>query len=258
MQMHEGVTAINDEAMESLLNNFDQIYQGYKDALVEIEALKLKCSSERMRSEALDTACNDLKLENERLKKAYTETLFKFTDQMKYLTEYRSLKEDLEKANSKFLALEEEQKRKIEELQQENNSKLLELEKQLSSSICERASNDSIIKQLQQELASHEAHIEILNSKLELVAAEVDAQYQNQMEELRGLVMIEQEEKKDLQRKLQSAENEIKIMRNKQAEQQRELISIHHVDALKKKVMTLRKENESLKRKLVVSEFDSA
>ncbi|KAJ3698699.1 hypothetical protein LUZ61_002404 [Rhynchospora tenuis] len=252
MQMNEGTAAINDEDMESLLKNFDQIYQGYKDALLEIEALKLKCSSERMRSEALDTACNDLKLENERLKKAYTETMFKFTDQMNYLTEYRSLKEDLEKANSKFLALEEEHKRKIEELQQENDSKLLELERQL------RESNDSMIKQLQLELATREAHIGILDSKLEQVTAEVDAQYQNQMEELRGLVMIEQEEKKDLQRKLQSAENEIKIMRNKQAEQQRESISIHHVDALKKKVMTLRKENESLKWKLVVSEFDSA
>lgn len=38
------------------------LYQGYKDALVEIQTLKLKCSSERMRSEALNTACNDLKL----------------------------------------------------------------------------------------------------------------------------------------------------------------------------------------------------
>ncbi|KAF3325571.1 Protein At-4/1 [Carex littledalei] len=256
--MNEGVTAINDQEMESLLRNFDQIYQGYKDALVEIQTLKLKCSSERMRSEALDTACNDLKLENERLKRAYTETLFKFTNQMKYYTEYRSMKEELEKANSNFLALEEEHKRKIEALQQENDSKLVELEKQLSSFHCERASNEGIIKQLQLELASHEAHIGILNSKLGQVTAEVDAQYQNQMEELRGLVMIEQEEKKDLQKKLQSAENELKIMRNKQAELQRESLSIHHVDALKQKVMKLRKENESLKRKLLVSEFDSA
>jgi hypothetical protein len=40
-------------------------YQGYKDALVEMQTLKLKCSSERMRSEALDAACNDLKLGNQ-------------------------------------------------------------------------------------------------------------------------------------------------------------------------------------------------
>ncbi|KAJ3696250.1 hypothetical protein LUZ60_001627 [Juncus effusus] len=252
------MASASDEEMESLLHNFDQIYHGYKDALMELKSLKLKYSSERMRCEAVQTACNDLKTENERMKRKYTETLFKFTNQMKYHTEYHNLREELEKSNNKFLALEEEHKRNIEKLQQEYNAKLLDFENQLCSAIGQRDSNEDIIRQLKLELASHETHIGILNTKLENVTADVDAQYQNEMQELRSLVMIEREEKKEMQTKLQNAENELKMMRSKQAEQQRDAISVHHVESLKQKIMKLRKENESLKRKLLVSEFDNA
>jgi cell division protein FtsB len=48
----------------------------------------------------------------------------------------------------------------------------------------------------------------------------------------------------------------VRITRMKQAEQQRDSISVQHVETLKQKVMKLRKENESLKRKLASTELD--
>jgi hypothetical protein len=119
----------------------------------------------------------------------------------------------------------------------------------------------------------------------------------NEIQDLRDVIAVEQEEKKDMQRKLQNAENECKLQegicvsvlnwgtriwnvyyclipsvhwlpldgfifsigavrmtRMKQAEQQRDSISVQHVETLKQKVMKLRKENESLKRRLASSE----
>jgi uncharacterized protein YlxW (UPF0749 family) len=48
----------------------------------------------------------------------------------------------------------------------------------------------------------------------------------------------------------------VRIMKMKQAEQQRDSVAVQHVEALKQKVMKLRKENESLKRRLASSELD--
>jgi uncharacterized protein YlxW (UPF0749 family) len=48
----------------------------------------------------------------------------------------------------------------------------------------------------------------------------------------------------------------VSIMKMKQAEQQRDSVAVQHVEALKQKVMKLRKENESLKRRLASSELD--
>ena len=46
----------------------------------------------------------------------------------------------------------------------------------------------------------------------------------------------------------------VRVMRMRQAEQQRDSVSVQHVETLKQKVMKLRKENESLKRRLASSE----
>ncbi|VAI55376.1 unnamed protein product [Triticum turgidum subsp. durum] len=48
----------------------------------------------------------------------------------------------------------------------------------------------------------------------------------------------------------------VRILKMKQAEQQRDSVSVQHVESLKQKVMKLRKENESLKRRLASSELD--
>ncbi|KAG8069755.1 hypothetical protein GUJ93_ZPchr0006g43234 [Zizania palustris] len=122
------VAAAADEELESLLRNFHRLCQGYKDALMEAQALRVSYSFESQKREALESHIADLKSDNERLRRLYTETLFKFTNQMKFHTESRNLKEELEKANRRLLSLEEEYKREIKHLKlgSEMNSNALE------------------------------------------------------------------------------------------------------------------------------------
>uniref|UniRef100_A0A0D3F0P8 CCT domain-containing protein n=1 Tax=Oryza barthii TaxID=65489 RepID=A0A0D3F0P8_9ORYZ len=229
---------------------------GYKDALVEAQALRVNCSSESERRQALESHVADLKSDNERLRRLYTETLFKFTNQMKFHTESRNLKEELEKANTRLLSMEEEYKREIEQLKLGSEMNSNDLENKLSCALVQQATNEAVIKQLNLELEAHKAHIDMLSSRLEQVTADVHQQYKNEIQDLKDVVIVEQEEKNDMHRKLQNTENELRIMKMKQAEQQRDSISVQHVETLKQKVMKFRKENESLKRRLATSELD--
>nr|CAD1827621.1 unnamed protein product [Ananas comosus var. bracteatus] len=221
-----GAITMSDEAMESLLRSFDQISQGYKDALAEIQSLRLTYSSENRRCEALETTYNGLKIDNERLRKLYAETLFKFANHMKCHIESRSLKSELEKANCRLLNLEEEHKRTIAILKQENELKIHDIANQLNCSLLQREADEATIKQLQLDLAARESHITTLSEKLGQVTTDVDTK--------------------------------LKLMKIRQAEQLMDSVSIHHVEILKQKIMKLRKENESLKRQLLASEFNGA
>ncbi|TVU33454.1 hypothetical protein EJB05_25272 [Eragrostis curvula] len=244
-----------DKELELLLRNFQRVSQGYKDALTEVQALRVNYSTESKKCEALESHITDLKRDNERLRRLYTETLFKFTNQVKFHAESRSLKEELQKANSRLLSMEEEHKREIEQVKHSNEVNSNALESKLSCALAQQAADGAATKQLKLELSAHKAHIDMLRSRLEQVTADVHSQYGNEIHDLRDVIAIEQEEKKDMNRKLQNAENELRIMRMKQAEQQRDSISVQHVETLKQKVMKLRKENESLKRRLASSEL---
>ncbi|XP_066317879.1 protein At-4/1 [Miscanthus floridulus] len=246
--------ASGDEELKSLLQNFHRVSQGYKDALMEVQALRVNCSTEFKRREALESHITDLKKDNERLRRLYTETLFKFTNQVKFHAEAQSLKEELEKANSRLLSMEEEHKRETEQLKHSSEMNSNALENKLSHALVQQARDEAAMKQLKLELSAHKAHIDMLGSRLEQVTADVHSQYKNEIQDLRDVISVEQEEKKDMHRKLQNAENELRITRMKQAEQQRDSVSIQHVETLKQKVMKLRKENESLKRRLASSE----
>ena len=249
-------TAAGDGELESLLRNFHRFSQGYKDALAEVQALRVSCSSESKKREALESHITDLKKDNERLRRLYTETLFKFTNQIKYHTEAQSLKEELGKANSRLLSMEEEHKREIEQLKHDNEMNCNALESKLSCALVQQAADEAAIKQLKLDLGAHKAHIDMLGSKLEQVTAEVHMKYKNDIQDLHDVIMVEQEEKDDTQRKLKTAENELRILKMKHAEQQRDSVSVQHVESLKQKVMKLRKENESLKRRLASSGLD--
>uniref|UniRef100_A0A453NBJ2 Uncharacterized protein n=1 Tax=Aegilops tauschii subsp. strangulata TaxID=200361 RepID=A0A453NBJ2_AEGTS len=158
---------------ESLLRNFHRFSQGYKDALAEAQALRVSCSSESKKREALESHITDLKKDNERLRRLYTETLFKFTNQIKYHTEAQSLKEELGKANSRLLSMEEEHKREVEQLKHDNEMNCNALESKLSCALVQQAADEAAIKQLKLDLGAHKAHIDMLGSKLEQVTAEV-------------------------------------------------------------------------------------
>ncbi|OEL34656.1 Protein At-4/1 [Dichanthelium oligosanthes] len=247
-----------DEELESLLRNFHRVSQGYKDALMEVQALRVNYSAESKKREALQSHITDLKRDNERLRRLYTETLFKFTNQVKFHVEAQSLKEELEKANSRLLSMKEEHKREVEQLKHNNEMDSNALENELSHALVQQATDETATKELKLELSAHKAHIDMLSSRLEQVTADVHLQYKNEIQDLRDVIAVEQEEKKDMHRKLQNAENELRITRMKQAEQQRDSISVQHVETLKQKVMKLRKENESLKRRLASSESVAA
>lgn len=248
--------AAGDEELESLLRNFHRFSQGYKDALMEAQALRVDCNSESKKREALESHIADLNRDNERLRRLYTETLFKFTNKMKFHTESQNLKEELGKANSRLLSMEEEHKREIEQLKHANEMSCNTLESKLSCALVQQATDEAVINQLKSDLGSHKAHVDMLNSRLEQVTAEVHMQYKNDLQDLNDVIMLEQEEKNGMQRKLKKAEDELRVLKMKQAEQQRDSVSVQHVETLKQKVMKLRKENESLKRRLASSELD--
>ncbi|KAM0838894.1 hypothetical protein ACQ4PT_060678 [Festuca glaucescens] len=258
--------AAGDEELESLLRNFHRFSEGYKDAIMEAQALRVNYSSESKKREALESHIADLKRgltenstfshNNERLRKLYTETLFKFTNQVKFHAECQNLKEELGKANGRLLSMEEEYKREIEQLKHDSEMNCNALESKLSCALAQRATDEATIGQLKSDLGAHKAHVDMLGGRLERVTGEVHMQYKNDIQDLNDVIMVEQEEKNDMQRKLKSAENELRIMKMKQAEQQRDSVSVQHVEALKQKVMKLRKENESLKRRLASSELD--
>ncbi|KAM0838895.1 hypothetical protein ACQ4PT_060678 [Festuca glaucescens] len=254
--------AAGDEELESLLRNFHRFSEGYKDAIMEAQALRVNYSSESKKREALESHIADLKrgrrieldilccADNERLRKLYTETLFKFTNQVKFHAECQNLKEELGKANGRLLSMEEEYKREIEQLKHDSEMNCNALESKLSCALAQRATDEATIGQLKSDLGAHKAHVDMLGGRLERVTDK------NDIQDLNDVIMVEQEEKNDMQRKLKSAENELRIMKMKQAEQQRDSVSVQHVEALKQKVMKLRKENESLKRRLASSELD--
>jgi len=81
----------------------------------------------KKKKEIINCSCH---ADNERLRRLYTETLFKFTNQVKFHAEAQSLKEELEKTNSKLISMEEEHKREVEQLRHNNeiNSNALENE----------------------------------------------------------------------------------------------------------------------------------
>ncbi|KAJ8505533.1 hypothetical protein OPV22_006419 [Ensete ventricosum] len=193
------LAATSDEGMESLVRNFEQIYQGYKDVLLEMQSLKTSRNYETRRYEALEATCNDLKT---------GPATFDITQRMKYRTKCQSLTKELEKANSKLLSLEDDHRKMIKMLKHENEQKIHDLEKQVSCSLHKQASDQALMNQLQQDLAAHETHIEILTSNFEQVTADLQSKYNSEIQELKDWLLAEQEEKNKLQVKLQKAENE--------------------------------------------------
>lgn len=117
-----------------------------------------------------------------------------------------------------------------------------------------KETNEATVTHLRQDLAAHKAHMQTLANRLDRVAFEVESKYHLELQDLKDCLMIEQEEKNELNKKLQGLEKELLISKTKRVEQQQDLASSRLVETLKQKIMKLRKENEILKRKLSHSE----
>ncbi|XP_019259723.1 PREDICTED: protein At-4/1 isoform X2 [Nicotiana attenuata] len=218
------MAATTDEAMESLLSSFDQIYDEFKNGAVEIQTLQADYITGSTKREALEFTVQRLQSENDRLRKLYAESL----NTLAY-KEYR---------------------RTIESLKGDHAERIQELESQIRRYQTEDAVNEATINQLRHDLVVHRSQIEALRRNLDQVSVEVDSRYHYEIQGLKDSLLVEQEEKNELNKRLQDMEKELFISRTKLVECQQDSTSSQHMHTLKQKIMKLRKENEVLKRQI--------
>ncbi|KAM4072798.1 hypothetical protein ACB094_11G166600 [Castanea mollissima] len=238
----------SEEEMESvLLPNFDLIYQDFKNAIAEIELLRSNSNAELKIREALQFTTHSLRQENERLSKLQSESLRNLADQLERRTKCQSLKEELKREHRKSMDL----------LKRDYMTKVGDLEAQIQGLLLEKATNEATINLLRQDLTAHKTQVQTLAKRLDRVHFDVESKYDLEIQDLKDCLMIEQEEKNELSRKIQELEKELLISRTKLVEQQRDTVSSRLVETLKLKIMKLRKENEILRRQLPCSEDGS-
>ncbi|KAG9449205.1 hypothetical protein H6P81_009170 [Aristolochia fimbriata] len=237
------MAATSDEALGRLLRDFEQIDQEYRDTVREIQLLKLSSSTEVRKREALEITCNNLKKENEHLAKMYTESLAKIACQLEQAARNGILRKELKEAKDDYLHKEDEYKKSLEVLKQEYERKIGELDDLIRTT-------EKKNKKLVQDMATQKNQIVVLRCSLQEVEGHMESKYHTEIQDLRDLLMVEQEEKKELTKKLQDAETELLACKTEKEEQHKESASNHHVNILKQKIMKLRKENELLRRQL--------
>ncbi|OWM68456.1 hypothetical protein CDL15_Pgr028447 [Punica granatum] len=118
----------------------------------------------------------------------------------------------------------------------------------------QKQSDEATINHLCQDLAAHKCHIHSLASRLEQRHSDFSSKYQTEIQDLRDCLLLEQDEKNGLSKKLQASEKELLMSRTKLAQEQKTSVSSQQVEALKQKIMKLRRENEILRRKLQSSQ----
>nr|KYP46733.1 hypothetical protein KK1_031637 [Cajanus cajan] len=189
------------------------------------------------------------------------------TLQLDYRTKCLNLREDLERANSEvflkehvrfrelgFCVFEQGHRKDMELLKRECEQKIACLEAQVKESLHEKATYEATISQLHGDLAAHKSHMQVLAMRLDQIHVEVESKYNSEVQDLRECLAVEQEEKNELNRKIQNLEKELLICKAKLVDQQQEMTANWHVETLKQKIMKLRRENEVLKRKFSHSE----
>ncbi|KAJ7955847.1 Protein At-4/1 [Quillaja saponaria] len=244
------MAAASDEEMNSLLSVFDQIYEDVKSGITEIQLLQSNYNSDIKKREALELTCNSLKQDNDRLAKLYTESLNNLADQLECRSKCQNLKEELKRVTDQLLRKENEYRNDMELLKEDCAAKIKNLEAQVKDFLLEKATYEATVSHLHQDLAAHKVHTQILTNRLDQVHFDVDSKYIFEIQDLKDCLLIEQEQKNELNKKVQHLEKELLISRAKLVEQQQDTTSSWHVETLKQKMMKLRKENEILKRKL--------
>ncbi|PWA54003.1 hypothetical protein CTI12_AA439890 [Artemisia annua] len=248
------MAGIPDEELDSILSDFDQIHSDYREGIAAIQALESRCNIEIKKRESIEFTANTLKSENERLMKLHTESVSKLANQFETRSSCRSLKEELKRVNDELTRKENEFRNALSMLKHDYENRMKELDVQIKDSVAQKAAKESTIIQLHKELTAHRNHVEALAKRLDHVHSDVDMRYQNEIQDLKDCLMMEQEEKNELNRKLQNLEKELLISKTKlAAENKQDLSSNRNVENLKQKVMKLRKENEVLKRRLLDS-----
>ncbi|KAJ6435913.1 hypothetical protein OIU84_001022 [Salix udensis] len=244
------MAATIDEEINSLLSSFDHIYEDFKSGFTEIQTLRSNLNAEIKKTETLEFTCKSLNQENERLRKLYTGSLNNLAEELERRTKCVSLNEDLKRLRDELINKEDEHKKAVELLRKDYTAKVGELENQISGFLLEKETNQATVNHLRQDLAAHKAHMQTLANRLDRVAFELESKYHLELQDLKDCLMVEQEEKNELNKKFQGLEKDLLICKTKRIEQQQDLASSRLVETLKQKIMKLRKENEILKRKL--------
>ncbi|OMP07937.1 hypothetical protein COLO4_06926 [Corchorus olitorius] len=194
------------------------------------------------------------------------ESLNNLAEQLENRSNCYSLKEELQRRNAEYLSKEAvsifissmliklfivlEHTKAMELLKQDYEQKLGNFDAKVRGLLLERGANEATISHLHKELATHKGHAQVLSKKLDQLHSDEESKYVFEILDLKDCLMIEQEEKNELNKKLHGMEKELLISRTKLVEQQQDSASSRQVETLKLKIMKLRKENEILKRKL--------
>ncbi|KAM3289616.1 protein At-4/1 isoform X2 [Capsicum chacoense] len=218
---------------------------------MELQTLQAEYITESTKRQALEFTIQSLQSENDRLRKLYTESLNKFSDKIETHSSCQRLKEELKRVRHEFFQKENEYRRTIESLKRDHAERIQDLESQIRKYQTEEAVNVTTINQLHRDLTEHRSQVEALRKNLGQVSADVDSRYHYEIQDLKDCLLVEQEEKNELNKKLQDMEKELFVSRTKLVEYQQDSTSSQHMHTLKQKIMKLRKENELLKRQIV-------
>ncbi|KAJ0592105.1 hypothetical protein HanHA300_Chr03g0080991 [Helianthus annuus] len=144
--------------------------------------------------------------------KLYTGSISKLANQLERRNDCQSLKEELKRVNDEHTKKEYEFINAINQLKHDYENRIKGLEVQIKDNLAQKKANESTINQLHQDLAAHRNHVEALAKRLDQVHSDVEITYQYEIQDLKDCLMMEQEEKNDLNRKLQSLEKECTFM----------------------------------------------
>ncbi|CAH9134635.1 unnamed protein product [Cuscuta epithymum] len=241
----------SEDVILSITSSFDQIYADFKSTIEDIQSLKSKYNAEVKKSDAIQFRMKSLQSENERLRKSYAESLNRLTDQIESRTSCQMLKDELKKINDEHSQKENEFKIVIGSLKHENAMRIQVMESQIRELQAEKAANEAVCQHLRQDLTVHKNHITALTRRLEQVSSDVESKYQYEIQGLRDCLLVEQEEKTELKKKVQELEKELLVSSMELVESRQDSTSNRNVDSLKQKIMKLRKENEGLKRQII-------
>uniref|UniRef100_A0A803N2N1 Uncharacterized protein n=1 Tax=Chenopodium quinoa TaxID=63459 RepID=A0A803N2N1_CHEQI len=217
--------------LEKLLSLADQISNDFENGINEIQTLKSNFNAEINHRQSLELTCSTLKRENERLKNLHLETLNNLMLHLQHKGNSHNLKEELQKLTTESFKVAEVHRKTVESLKRNHEEEIRVLEVQIGEISRQKSADEATIYQLHHELIS-------LRSRMK----DVEEKSRGEIEDLRDCIFAEQEEKKELSKKVRDLEKELLVSKTKQFSS-----SDKQLDLLKQKMMKLRRENEALK-----------
>uniref|UniRef100_A0A803KZT3 Uncharacterized protein n=1 Tax=Chenopodium quinoa TaxID=63459 RepID=A0A803KZT3_CHEQI len=148
-----------------------------------------------------------------------------------------NLKEELQKLTTESFKVAKDHRKTVESLKRNQEEEIRVLGVQIGEIWRQKSADEATIYQLHHELIS-------LRSGMK----DVEEKSRGEIEDLRDCIFAEQEEKKELSKKVRDLEKELLVSKTKQF-----FSSDKQLDLLKQKMMKLRRENGALKKQLIAA-----